>query len=193
MTLRIVSPAKPSVMNSSSAYPTSTSTRRSWTATTISRPLSLPLSPTPRPPFWNILPANSSDVAVRLERRHGRDDDDVAAGRLQRADAPIELAPRSPASMTLRVVVDRRVQCRAAPAAASVDARGRHGRAQTNQTARIEALASCSRPPRVDVLPDPFRGARCSATRSADGSAMLLLLPLPALRTSRTTDAGMPI
>ena len=61
----------------------------------ISSPLSLPFSPMPRAVVLEHLDGVLADVAVRLERRHRGDDDDVAAGRLQRADQPVELAARS--------------------------------------------------------------------------------------------------
>ena len=74
--------------------------RRSFTASTTSRPLSLPLSPMPRPRFSNILTAYSSDVGVRREtcrssrrRRHRRW---PASAR----ECAARFRLRSPASMT---------------------------------------------------------------------------------------------
>ena len=112
---RIVCPEKPSVTNPSSPYPTSIPTLRSSTATTISRPLSLPRSPMPRPLILEHLDRVFLDVGVRLKRRHGGDDDDVAAGVLQRVHATLDLALARRVD-DVREVVDG---CRSVPVAAA--------------------------------------------------------------------------
>ena len=95
------------------------------------------------------------DVAVRLERRHGRDHDDVAAGALQRLDPPVELA------LARRVddvgeVVDRR---RSAPAAAAARVAARAGDERTGSDAAApHADDARHRAPPVDVVPDAFAG-----------------------------------
>ena len=106
MNCRLVSPAYPSVMNSSRPYPTSIQTLRSFTASSTSRPLCLPFSPIPWPWFSNSLTAYSRMSAYGAKESDGCDDDDVAARLLQRADHPVHLG-RVPGVDDAGEIVDR--------------------------------------------------------------------------------------
>ena len=77
------------------------------------------------------------DVGVRLERRDRRDDHDVAAGALQRADAPVELALARFVD-DAGEVVDR---ARSVPAVAAAPAAARRT-ASVTMTRRQTAIAS---------------------------------------------------
>ena len=94
-----------------------------------------------------------ADVGVWLERGHRRDDDDVAAGRLQGLDAAIELA-RLVGSMTLAKSLTAPVSAGGGGCAAAPDWCAPRRRGDDAIDARC---ASCAMPS-IDVAPDPFAG-----------------------------------
>ena len=118
------------------------------------------------PPFSNILTAYSSMSPYGWNGRHGRHDDDVAGGCLQRADAPVELALLR-ASMTsaksltgVRQRGGRRLRRGGAGRQDDAATEGKRHKAEGRSDAStLPRLARpCQASPCVDVVPDALRG-----------------------------------
>ena len=143
-------------------------------ASRISRPLSLPFSPMPRPWFSNSLLAYSLDVAVGFDVGHGRDDDDVARRGLAALRIIASIAAALTASITcaksLTGCVSSGRAVRALPQRSSAAAR----RAEPTATSRasriaarrtIDARSRIADPSIVDAL-QPFIATRPRTPRA---------------------------
>ena len=129
---------------------------------TISTPLSLPFCADAASAVLEHLDGVFADVAVRLEGRDRGDDDDVAGGRLQRADAAIELGARSPASMTWAKSLTGAVSAGGGGCAAAASQRDEQQTSSSHERRWRATAASCG-PATCRRIPRSVRRRRCSA------------------------------
>ena len=112
-----------------------------------------------------------ADVAVRLDGRHGGDDDDVAAGRLERADRCGRLRARLSGSMTCAKSLTGSVSSgRAAAGAAAAEAGATTASADQQQRRSSHDDATTERPGHrsatsASVQPSMYATSRSTASR----------------------------